>query len=58
MQVTERSHTVVEVANCIGMSDKSLYLWVRLAKKQQGVTLFDFAVNPPALWEEQRSRVW
>jgi transposase len=31
-QVTERGHGVVDVANRLGMSDKSLYLWVRLAK--------------------------
>ena len=33
-QVTERSHGVVNVAKRLGMSDKSLYLWVRLAKQQ------------------------
>jgi len=26
-QVTERGHGVVDVANRLGMSDKSLYLW-------------------------------
>ena len=31
-QVTERGHGVVDVAKRLGMSDKSLYLWVRLAK--------------------------
>ena len=31
-QVTERGHRVVDVAKRLGMSDKSLYLWVRLAK--------------------------
>ena len=36
-QVTERGHGVVEVAKRLGMSDKSLYLWVRLAQQQQGV---------------------
>ena len=36
-QVTERGHGVVEVAKRLGMSDKSLYLWVRLAKEQPGV---------------------
>ena len=36
-QVTERVHGVVEVAKRLGMSDKSLYLWVRLAKEQPGV---------------------
>ena len=36
-QVSERGHGVVEVAKRLGMSDKSLYLWVRLAKGQLGV---------------------
>ena len=36
-QVTERGHGVVDVAKRLGMSDKSLYLWVRLAKDQRGV---------------------
>ena len=36
-QVTERGHGVVEVSKRLGMSDKSLYLWVRLAKEQPGV---------------------
>ena len=36
-QVTERGHGVVDVAKRLGMSDKSLYLWVRLAKDQPGV---------------------
>jgi transposase len=36
-QVTERGHGVVGVAKRLGMSDKSLYLWVRLAQQQQGV---------------------
>jgi transposase len=31
-QLTERGHGVVDVAKRLGMSDKSLYLWVRLAK--------------------------
>jgi transposase len=35
-QVIDRGHGVVEVANRLGVSDKSLYLWVRLAKDQQG----------------------
>ena len=38
-QVTERGHGVVDVAKRLGMSDKSLYLWVRLAKEQPGVAL-------------------
>ena len=36
-QVTERGHGVVKVAKRLGMSDKSLYLWVLLAKEQTGV---------------------
>jgi transposase len=35
-QVTERGHGVVDVAKRLGMSDKSLYLWVRLAKEGTG----------------------
>ena len=36
-QVTEGGHGVVDVTKRLGMSDKSLYLWVRLAKDQRGV---------------------
>ena len=32
-QVTERGHGVVQVAKRLGMSDKSLYLLVRLAQQ-------------------------
>jgi transposase len=35
-QVIDRGHGVVQVANRLGVSDKSLYLWVRLAKDQPG----------------------
>jgi transposase len=35
-QVTDRGHGVVDVAKRLGMSDKSLYLWVRLAKNRAG----------------------
>lgn len=35
-QVIERGHGVVDVAKRLGMSDKSLYLWVRQAQEQQG----------------------
>ena len=35
-QVIERGHGVVEVASRLGVSDKSLYLWVRQAKERQG----------------------
>ena len=37
-QVSERGHGVVDVAKRLGMSDKSLYLWARLAKHQRGVS--------------------
>lgn len=36
-QVTDRGHGVVEVAKRWGMSDNSLYPWVRQAKEQPGV---------------------
>ena len=36
-QVTERGHGVGEVVKRLGMSVKSLYPWVLLAKKQFGV---------------------
>ena len=36
-QVTERGHGVVDVAKRLGISDKSLFLWVRIAKEQPGV---------------------
>ena len=36
-QVTERGHGVVDVAKRLGISGKSLCLWVRLAQQQQGV---------------------
>ena len=42
-QVTDRGHGVVEVAKRLGVSDKSLYLWVRLSKEQQGVGRGDMA---------------
>ena len=35
-QVTERGHGVDDVAKRLGMSDKSLYLWVRLAQEHRG----------------------
>jgi len=35
--VTDRGHGVVDVAKRLGVSDKSLYLWVRLAKERQGL---------------------
>lgn len=36
-QVTERGHGVLEVSKRLGVSDKSLYLWVRLAQESPGV---------------------
>jgi transposase len=36
-QVIDRGHGVVDVAKRLGVSDKSLYLWVRLAREQQGL---------------------
>ena len=35
--MTGRGHGVVDVSKRLGMSDKSLYLWARLAKEQPGV---------------------
>ena len=35
-QVTERGHGVVEVAQRLGVSDKSLYAWVKLVRQQAG----------------------
>jgi transposase len=36
-QITERGHGVLDVSRRLGVSDKSLYLWVRLAQEQQGL---------------------
>ena len=33
-QVIERGHGVVEVAQRLGVSDKSLYVWVKQARQQ------------------------
>ena len=35
-QVIERGHGVVEVSSRLGVSDKSLYFWVRQARERQG----------------------
>jgi transposase len=43
-RVTNRGHGVVEVAKRLGISDKSLCLWVRLSKEQQGVGSGETAV--------------
>ncbi len=42
-KVTDRGHGIVEVAKRLGVSDTSLYLWVRLSKEQQGVGSGDMA---------------
>ena len=36
--MTERGHGVVDVAKRLSMSDKILYLWVRIFKEQPGVS--------------------
>jgi transposase len=33
-QVTERGHAVVEVAQRLDVSDKSLYVWIKKARQQ------------------------
>ena len=43
-QVIGRGHGVVEVSNRLGVSDKSLYLWVRQAKELQGAGSGEAAV--------------
>lgn len=35
-QVTERGYKVQEVSERLGISSKSLYLWLRLARKSNG----------------------
>ena len=42
-QVLDRGHSVQDVANRLGVSDKSLYLWLRQAKDQQGASSGDLA---------------
>ena len=37
-QVTERGHGVVEVAKRLGISDKSLYVWLKKSQKNSGVS--------------------
>lgn len=46
-QGTGRGHGVAEVAERLGVSDKSLYLWARQAKEQQSRQLctMDIAVT-------------
>ena len=43
-QVIERGHGVVDVAKRLGMSDKSLYLWVRLAQQQKSTDSLEFTM--------------
>lgn len=33
-QITERGHGVVDVSNRLGVSDKSLYLWLKQSREQ------------------------
>jgi len=43
-QVTERGHGVVETAKRLGISDKSLYVWIKQANQQgQSVASGDVA---------------
>lgn len=40
-QVTERGHKVVDVAQRLGVSDKSLYLWIRQSNGKQSSSAND-----------------
>lgn len=40
-QVTERGHKVVDVAQRLGVSDKSLYLWIRQSSGKQSSSVND-----------------
>lgn len=42
-QVLDRGHSVLDVSKRLGVSDKSLYLWLRQAKDQQGAANGDLA---------------
>lgn len=42
-QVIDRGHSVVDVSKRLGVSDKSLYLWLRQAKEPQGAISSDIA---------------
>jgi transposase len=42
-QVIDRGHSVVDVSKRLGVSDKSLYLWLRQAKEPKGAISSDFA---------------
>lgn len=43
-QVTERGHKVVDVAQRLGVSDKSLYLWIRQSSGKQTSSVNDSVV--------------
>jgi transposase len=40
-QITERGHKVVDVAQRLGISDKSLYLWLRQSNGKQSIASND-----------------
>lgn len=40
-QVTERGHKVADVAQRLGVSDKSLYLWIRQSSSKQSAPAND-----------------
>ena len=43
-QITERGHKVVDVAQRLGISDKSLYLWLRQSNGKQSIASTDDVV--------------
>ncbi len=42
-QVIDRRHSVIDVSKRLGVSDKSLYLWLRQAKEPKGAISSDIA---------------
>lgn len=42
-QITERGHGVLEVSKRLGVSDKSLYLWLKQAREQTSPNSQDVA---------------
>ena len=42
-QITERGHGVVEVSKRLGVSDKSLYLWLKQSREQHAPNSQDMA---------------
>jgi transposase len=42
-QVIDRGHSVVDVSKRLGVSDKSLYLWLKQAKEPKGAINSDIA---------------